>query len=261
MSATIIVNGRSVVHKDSGGQAPSVPDFCKTPAPPGPPVPIPYPNLAKSSDTADGSTTVKMDGNPIMLKGSTFSTSTGDEAGTLKGVASNTNKGVAKFADYSFDVKVEGKNVPRLGDPMTNNGNGSNAMTVKEIQTLQQLTSINITQAEVDALCAEFCKAKDNPNVKNGRKMYSQTVKSLLDPIKSKLNIVLEAFQRVPSGRCFPDVLFMLPGTPPTPWQVVDFKFPGDYARPGQVARWQEITQNTTGTQPILLDEDTCGCF
>jgi len=134
MGATIIVNGRTVVHKDSGGKAPSVPDFCKTPTPPGPPVPIPYVNIAQSTDTADGSKKVKMDGNPIMLKTSKFSTSKGDEAGTAKGVASSTTSGIAKFVNYSFDVKVEGKNVPRLGDPMTNNGNGPNSFASKIVQ-------------------------------------------------------------------------------------------------------------------------------
>ena len=68
-----------------------------------------------------GSTTVKMDGNPIMLKGSVFATSTGDEAGSVGGVVSNVIKGKAEFLNYSFDVKVEGKNVPRLLDPMGQN--------------------------------------------------------------------------------------------------------------------------------------------
>jgi hypothetical protein len=97
------------------------PDVCKTPSPAGP-VPIPYPNVAKSSDTADGSQKVKCDGNPIMLQGSNFSTSVGDEAGTAGGgVVSNTTKGKAEFVNYSFDVKIEGKNVPRQLDPMIHN--------------------------------------------------------------------------------------------------------------------------------------------
>jgi hypothetical protein len=109
------------VHSASSGVTIVFPDVCKTPTPGGP-IPIPYPNVAKSSDTANGSTTVKMDGNPIMLKGSNFSTSTGDEAGTAGGgVVSNTTKGKAEFVNYSFDVRVEGKNVPRQLDPMIHN--------------------------------------------------------------------------------------------------------------------------------------------
>ena len=121
MGVTVGVNNLSVVHKDSGGVTIAFPDVCKTPAPPAPPIPIPYPNIAKSSDTAKGSKKVKMDGNPICLKDSNFSTSTGDEAGSLKGIASNKTKGKAEFVNFSFDVKVEGKNVPRALDLMLHN--------------------------------------------------------------------------------------------------------------------------------------------
>jgi hypothetical protein len=95
-------------------------DVCKTPTPGGP-VPTPYPNIAMSAHTSDGSTTVKCDGNPIMLKDAVFFMSTGDEAGTLGGVKSNVIKGRAKPILYSFDVKVEGRNVFRRSDPMTQN--------------------------------------------------------------------------------------------------------------------------------------------
>jgi hypothetical protein len=117
----INVNMRTIVHKDTGGVCMGFPDVCKTPSPAGP-IPIPYPNIAKSQDTAMGSTTVTMDGNPIMLKGSSFAQSTGDEAGSAGGgVASNTIKGKAEFTNYSFDVMVEGKNACRLGDLMLMN--------------------------------------------------------------------------------------------------------------------------------------------
>ena len=121
MGVTVGVNGLSVVHADSGGITSAFPDVCKTPSPAGP-VPIPYPNIAKSSDTADGSSTVKCDGNPICLKDSNFSTSTGDEAGTAGGgVVSNKTKGKSEFVNYSFDVKVEGQNVARALDLMLHN--------------------------------------------------------------------------------------------------------------------------------------------
>ena len=56
-------------------------DVCKTPSPGGP-IPIPYPNIAKSSDTSDGTKKVKTDGNMASVKDSNFVASTGDEAGT-----------------------------------------------------------------------------------------------------------------------------------------------------------------------------------
>jgi Domain of unknown function (DUF4150) len=120
MPATVNVNFLTVVHAGSSGMVMGFPDVCKTPSPAGP-IPIPYPNIAQSSDTSQGSQTVKMDGNPIMLKESVFSTSTGDEAGSAGGVASNTTKGKAEFKLYSFDVKVDGKNVCRLTDIMVLN--------------------------------------------------------------------------------------------------------------------------------------------
>jgi hypothetical protein len=121
MGVTVGVNNLSVVHSGSGGVTTAFPDVCKTPSPGGP-IPIPYPNVAKSSDTANGSGTVKCDGNPICLKDSNFSVSTGDEAGSAGGgVASNKIKGKAEFVNYSFDVKVEGKNVARALDLMLHN--------------------------------------------------------------------------------------------------------------------------------------------
>jgi Domain of unknown function (DUF4150) len=121
MAVTVGVNNLTVVHQDSGGITSAFPDVCKTPTPGGP-VPIPYPNIAKSSDTADGSSTVKCDGNPVCLKDSNFRMSTGDEAGTAGGgVVSNKIKGKAEFVNFSFDVTFEGKNVARALDMMLHN--------------------------------------------------------------------------------------------------------------------------------------------
>ena len=126
MGAKVTINSpNTVVHAGSSGQSPVFPDVCKTPAPPAPPVPIPYPNLARSSDAADTSSTVEADGQKIMLKKSTFSSSTGDEAGSIGGVVSNCTRGKAQFIAYSFDVKAEGQNVPRNFDMMKQNGSGS----------------------------------------------------------------------------------------------------------------------------------------
>jgi hypothetical protein len=121
MGVTVGVNSLSVVHKDSGGITTAFPDVCKTPSPGGP-IPIPYPNIAKSSDTAKGTSTVTCDGNPVCVKDSNFSMSTGDEAGSAGGgVASNKIKGKAEFVNFSFDVTFEGKNVARAFDLMLHN--------------------------------------------------------------------------------------------------------------------------------------------
>jgi hypothetical protein len=121
MPVNVGVNKMSVVTKDSNGVTSAFPDVCKTPSPGGP-VPIPYPNVAQSSDTAKGTKTVSVKGNPVCVKDSNFSTSTGDEAGTAGGgVASSKTKGKAEFVNFSFDVKFEGKNVARAFDLMLHN--------------------------------------------------------------------------------------------------------------------------------------------
>lgn len=120
MPATVFANSRGVVHKGSGGMSTVFPDVCKTPTPGGP-VPIPYPNLGMSSHTSKGTKSVKTDKKMAMIKSAQYSTSTGDEPGVLKGVVSSKIKGVCEFMMYSFDVKFEGKNVCRMGDPLFHN--------------------------------------------------------------------------------------------------------------------------------------------
>ena len=135
MPATVNVNFRTVVHAASNGVATAFPDVCKTPAPPAPPIPIPYPNVAMSADTTKGSSDVKCDGNPIMLQGSSFKMSTGDEAGVAGGVVSGQIKAKAEFVNFSFDVMVEGKPVPRLADMMVQNKGGApNTPPMPEVQ-------------------------------------------------------------------------------------------------------------------------------
>ncbi len=121
MPVTVSVNFMSVVHASSNGMSMAFPDVCQTPSAAGP-IPIPYPNIAKSSDTAQGASTVKCDGNPVCVKDSNFSMSTGDEAGSAGGgVASGKIKGKAEFVNHSFDVKFDGKAVPRAMDLMLHN--------------------------------------------------------------------------------------------------------------------------------------------
>lgn len=122
MGQTTFANFRGIVHKGSGGMSLVFPDVCKTPAPPAPsPIPIPYPNLGKSSDTVMGPNTVKTDGQMPMVKGSKYVMSSGDEPGVAGGVLSSVFKQECEFLMYSFDVKFEGKNVCRMGDPLWHN--------------------------------------------------------------------------------------------------------------------------------------------
>lgn len=120
MAQSTFANSRGIVHKGSGGISIVFPDVCKTPIGPSV-VPIPYPNIGKSSDTSKGPKSVKTDGKMPMVKGAKYSTSTGDEPGVLKGVVSSKIKGECEYMMYSFDVKFEGKNACRMGDPLFHN--------------------------------------------------------------------------------------------------------------------------------------------
>jgi hypothetical protein len=117
---TTVHNIMGFAHKGSSGMSLVFPDVCKTPTPAGP-VPIPYPNLGKSGDTLQGTTTVTADGQMIMVKGAKYLPTTGDEAGSAGGVLSGVFKQECEFLMYSMDVMIEGNNVCRMSDPLWHN--------------------------------------------------------------------------------------------------------------------------------------------
>jgi len=128
VSNQVYANNMEVSCKAANGKSIcAFPDVCFTPpqtpaTPPG--VPIPYPNTGMASDTTDGSRTVKISGQEVMLKDkSYFKRSMGDEAGCApkKGVATSKNMGKVYFAMWSMDVKIEGENVVRMLDLTTHN--------------------------------------------------------------------------------------------------------------------------------------------
>ena len=122
MGQTTFANFKGIAHKGSGGMSMVFPDVCKTPAPPSPsPIPIPYPNIGKASDTSSGPSTVKTDGEMPMVKTAKYMKSSGDEAGVAGGIMSSVNMSECEFMMYSFDVKFEGNNVCRMGDPLFHN--------------------------------------------------------------------------------------------------------------------------------------------
>jgi len=116
-----VFNITGFAHQGSGGMSMVFPDVCLTPAPPAPPIPIPYPNIGKSSDTSSGTSTVQADGSMVMVKGAKYSMSAGDEPGSAGGVLSGTFTQSCEFLMYSFNVMLEGKNVCRMGDPLWHN--------------------------------------------------------------------------------------------------------------------------------------------
>ncbi|MGK2925332.1 MAG: PAAR-like domain-containing protein, partial [Lysobacterales bacterium] len=114
MPSSITVNLMTTQHKVSVGITSAFPDVCKTPAPPAPtPVPIPYPNVGLSGMASIKVTKRVGDdtGQKVMLMGSSYSLTSGDEPGVALGIISNRVKGKSTTKNSSFNVKFEGKGV------------------------------------------------------------------------------------------------------------------------------------------------------
>ncbi len=112
-----------------GGMCFAFPDVCKTPAPPAPPVPIPYPNIAQCASANGGSCSqkVKIQNKAVLVKSSEIGRSSGDEAGTLKGLMSQTNMDKVGYKVGSTKVKVEGTEVVMHLKNTAHNGSNANA--------------------------------------------------------------------------------------------------------------------------------------
>lgn len=106
-----------------GGMATGMPDVCKTPAPPAPPIPIPYPNIAQFNQANSGTATKKIDVSnfKVFIKPTIIPMSSGDEAGSVGGVSSSKIKGPAQFATVSMKVKMENQPVGMHTKTMTMN--------------------------------------------------------------------------------------------------------------------------------------------
>lgn len=125
--STVFVNGQGMSSTNSDAVAISASDICLTPVGPVM-VPIPYVNTAKSGTLVDGTKTVQINGGSGAIEGSSYSKSCGDEPGSGRGLASGTIGGKAEFANWSFDVKVEGKGACRNMDAMTHNNKNAIGM-------------------------------------------------------------------------------------------------------------------------------------
>ncbi len=129
MSSVAINPPKTPVTAGSNGvAAATLPNVCKMPGPPAPFVPTPLPNIGKSGNSPkDYSKDVTIEGHAVAIQGATFK-SMGDVAsqGTGGGLISSNVEGPTSFVGPgSLDVKIEGKNVQLLSDPMLNNGGPS----------------------------------------------------------------------------------------------------------------------------------------
>lgn len=180
MSVTVNAPKTPVTEGSVGIAAATLPNMCKMPGPPAPFVPAPLPNIGKSGDSPKGySTSVTIEGNAIAIKGASFG-SMGDAAskGTGGGLTSANTHGPTKFiGPGSLNVKVEGKNVQLLGDPMMNNcGPGGSPSNSATLAGLSQAPGSQAIWKELKKI-AEECNDEVNrdakifpPNKPSGKK-------------------------------------------------------------------------------------------
>lgn len=196
MANNVFANGREISCKAADGQTIcAFPDVCLSPpSPPAGPLPIPYPNTGLASDTSGGSKSVRISGQEVMIKDSSFfKKSTGDEAATKSlgmGVITHTIQGKVYFTSWSMNVKVEDENAVRHEDLTTHNHNPATGQSPpwlhKDKEAAKKTTvCADEKQAEKDA-----CK-KAKPNmvkVKRTRKVKGKKKKVTVQEQKGMKN-------------------------------------------------------------------------
>ncbi|OYO27937.1 DUF4150 domain-containing protein [Janthinobacterium sp. PC23-8] len=123
------------------GQCLAAADVCKTPAPPAPPVPLPYPNIAMPMMGDPATEKVFITGMPALTMASKITISSGDEAGVAGGVASAKQMGPAEFTQGSMTVSLEGNMAVRLGDPTKHNDGNAIGSVLAPSQNIVMIMS------------------------------------------------------------------------------------------------------------------------
>jgi hypothetical protein len=103
-----------------------VPDVCKVPAPPAPPIPLPFPNTGQCPMAVPPTTKVLVSNMPAITTASQIPLSNGDEPGVAGGVVSGMNMGPVAFKLGSVKVKLEGKPAVYLTGMTAHNGSNAN---------------------------------------------------------------------------------------------------------------------------------------
>ncbi|MDX1475352.1 MAG: DUF4150 domain-containing protein [Reinekea sp.] len=134
---SVLINGRTAVHADSGGVLNTI-DVCLTQVG-NSVVPIPYPNVAQSKDADKTANSVFINGQPACTKDSVFAKSKGDEPGNKKGVKSGTKGDEASFIMGSSNVFIEGVAAVRAMDMMVSNKQNTPPMPLMQPMGLPPL--------------------------------------------------------------------------------------------------------------------------
>jgi hypothetical protein len=110
----------------AGGMCMGMPDVCKVPAPPAPPIPVPFPNIGQCPMATGTTTNVFVMNMPALTEASKMPLSSGDEAGVAGGVVSGTNMGPVVFRAFSSKVSFGGKKAVMLTGTTAHNGSNAN---------------------------------------------------------------------------------------------------------------------------------------
>jgi hypothetical protein len=107
----------------------SVPDVCKVPAPPAPPIPTPFPNMAQcpTANPATCSLKVKILNMAVLTKNTIMPMTTGDEGGVAGGLISGVFAQQAGYVMGNPMVVVEGSPIARSMAPTQHNGASPNS--------------------------------------------------------------------------------------------------------------------------------------
>lgn len=277
----------------------TIPNVCKMPGPPAPFVPSPLPNIAKSGMSPKGySKKVKIEDNAVAIRGASFK-SMGDMAskGTGGGLISANTHGPAKFiTPGSLTVKIEGKSVHLLGEPMLNNC-GPSGSPPNTGATLTGVKHADLTLDQAIALlCHLMCECKpvakarkyeiitdpadfDAPDFgadasSPGKARYQACVEQALKKDYKNTNLIAEQSYDMstsppspvpgtPHGTKRPDVVF-LKGAGPARHpniEVIEMKFEDkDSGYTDSYAKGQEEAYKRIGgdEEPLELNEAEC---
>lgn len=119
-----------------GGSTMAMPDVCKTPAPPAPPIPTPYPNTAELMMAVPMVPNVLVGGSPSINKASKIPLSNGDTAGLAGGVVSGSFMQEVEVIMGSMIVSIGGKPAVRNGDPVKANKGNAVGSIIAPSQTI-----------------------------------------------------------------------------------------------------------------------------
>ena len=103
------------------GMCMGFPDTCLVPAPPAPPIPTPFPNIAMPMMADPTTVVVFIAGMPALFLDSEIPLSNGDQGGLAGGVASGQIMGPCRPILGSFAVMLEGIAAVRLSAPTMQN--------------------------------------------------------------------------------------------------------------------------------------------